>query len=90
MYLSCKYLSNAYHKPDIALAQWRKYVTLHHLPTGAKWKSLSSVQLFITPWTIQFMEFSRPEYWSEYPIPSPGDLSNPLIEPGSPVLQADS
>ena len=29
-----------------------------------KWKSLSCVQLFATPWTIQFMEFSRPEYWS--------------------------
>ena len=29
-----------------------------------KWKSLSCVQLFATPWTIQSMEFSRPEYWS--------------------------
>ena len=29
-----------------------------------KWKSLSRVRLFATPWTIQFMEFSRPEYWS--------------------------
>ena len=29
-----------------------------------KWKSLSCVQLFGTPWTIQSMEFSRPEYWS--------------------------
>ena len=29
-----------------------------------KWKSLSSVRLFVTPWTIQSMEFSRPEYWS--------------------------
>ena len=28
------------------------------------WKSLSHVQLFVTPWTIQSMEFSRPEYWS--------------------------
>ena len=27
------------------------------------WKSLSRVQLFATPWTIQAMEFSRPEYW---------------------------
>ena len=27
-------------------------------------KSLSRVQLFVTPWTIQPMEFSRPEYWS--------------------------
>ena len=30
-----------------------------------KVKSLSWVLLFLTPWTIQFMEFSRPEYWSE-------------------------
>ena len=29
-----------------------------------KWKLLSRVQLFVTPWTIQSMEFSRPEYWS--------------------------
>ena len=29
-----------------------------------KWKSLSCVRLFVTPWTIQSMEFSRPEYWS--------------------------
>ena len=36
------------------------------------------------------MEFSRPEYWSGQPFPSPGDLLNPGIEPGSPELQADS
>ena len=29
-----------------------------------KWKSLSQVRLFATPWTIQSLEFSRPEYWS--------------------------
>ena len=29
-----------------------------------KWKSLSRVRLFVTPWIIQSMEFSRPEYWS--------------------------
>ena len=29
-----------------------------------KWKSLSRVRLFVTPWTIQSVEFSRPEYWS--------------------------
>ena len=43
-----------------------------------------------TPWTIQSMEFSRPEYQSGQPFPSPGDLSNPGIEPRSPTLQADS
>ena len=36
------------------------------------------------------MEFSRQEYWSGYPFPSPGDLSDPRIKPGSPALQADS
>ena len=35
------------------------------------------------------MEFSRPEYWSGWPFPSPGDLTNPGMEPRSPSLQAD-
>ena len=34
--------------------------------------------------------FSRQEYWSGLPFPSPGDLPNPGIEPRSPALQADS
>ena len=37
-----------------------------------------------------FMGFSRQEYWSGLPFPSPGDLTDPGIEPGSPALQADS
>ena len=36
------------------------------------------------------MEFSRQEYWSGLPFPSPGDLSDLGMEPGSPALQADS
>ena len=36
------------------------------------------------------MGFSRQEYWSGLPFPSPGDLPNPGIEPGSPGLQADA
>ena len=36
-----------------------------------KWKSLSCVRLFATPWTLQSMEFSRPEHWSGLPFPSP-------------------
>ena len=36
------------------------------------------------------MEFSRQEYWSRLSFPSPGDLPDPGIEPGSPALQADS
>ena len=38
----------------------------------------------------QSVEFSRQEYWSGLPFPSPGDLPNPEIEPGSPTLQADA
>jgi len=37
-----------------------------------------------------FMAFPRQEYWSGLPFPSPGDLLNPGIEPGSSALQADS
>ena len=55
-----------------------------------KCKLLSRVRLFATPWMIQSMEFSRPEYWSGEPFPSPGNLPNPGIEPRSPALQVDS
>ena len=46
---------------------------------------------FVTPWTVayqasQSMGFSRQEYWSGLPLPSPGDLPDPGIEPGSPIL----
>ena len=48
-----------------------------------------------TPWTVArltrlSMEFSRQEYQSGLPFPSPGDLPNPGIKPGSAALQADS
>ena len=39
---------------------------------------------------MDFTEFSRPEYWSGWPFPSPGDLPSPRIKPRSPALQADS
>ena len=47
------------------------------------------------PWTVAYkaplsMEFSRQEYWSGLPFPSPGDLPDPGIEPRSPTLQADA
>ena len=46
-------------------------------------------------WTVVYqaplsMEFSRQEYWSGLPFPSPGDLPDPGIEPGSSTLLADS
>ena len=55
----------------------------------------SHAQLFATPWTVAYqvptsMGFSRQEYWSGLPFPSPGDLPNPGIEPRSPALQADA
>ena len=36
------------------------------------------------------VEFSRQKYWSGVPLPSPGDLSEPGIKPGSPALEADA
>ena len=58
-------------------------------------KSLSRVRLFAAPWTVAHqappsMGFSRQEYWSGLPFPSPGDLPDPGIEPRSPALQADA
>ena len=60
-----------------------------------KVKSLSHVWLFVTSWTVAHqappsMGFSRQEYWSGLPFPSPGDLPDPGIEPRSPTLQADA
>ena len=57
--------------------------------------SLSRVWLSATPQTIACqaslsMKFSRQEYWSGWPFPSPGALPNPGIKPRSPALQADS
>ena len=52
-----------------------------------KEKVTQSSLTLATLWTIQLMEFSRPEYW---PFPSPGDLPNPGIEPRSPALPMDS
>ena len=68
----------------IKLLKWRSEV-----------KSLSRVQPFATPRTVAYkaplsVEFSRQEYWSGLSFPSPGDLPDPGIEPGSPALQADS
>ena len=56
---------------------------------------LSRVQLFVTPWTLESqcplsMGFSRQEYWSGLPFPTPGDLPDPGIKLGSPALQDDS
>ena len=60
-------------------------------PKNEKCQLLSHVRVFVIPRTVAyqallFMEFSRQEYWSGLPLPSPGDLPNPGIEPGSPEL----
>ena len=60
-----------------------------------KVKLLSRVRLFETPWTVAYqaslsMGFSRQEYWSGLPFPSPGDLPDPGIERGFPTLEADA
>ena len=62
-----------------------------------KWKcwSLSCARLFETTWTVTHpaslsMGFSRQEYWSGLPCPSPVALPNPGVEPRFPALQADS
>ena len=54
-------------------------------------QSLTRVRLFVTPWTAACqaplsMGFSRQQYWSGLPFPSPGDLPNPGIEPMSLAL----
>ena len=64
-----------------------------HFVTGKK-RKWSHVRLFATQWTVAYqappsMEYSRQEYWSGLPFPSPGDLPDPGIKPGSPALQAD-
>ena len=62
-----------------------------------KWKWRCSVmsRLFAIPWTVAYqappsMGFSRQEYWSGLPFPSPGGLPKPGIEPWSPALQTDA
>ena len=65
------------------------------IPVPKKVKSFSHVRLFAIPWTVVYqaslsMGFSRQEYWSRLPFPSPGDLPDPRMEPRSPALQAEA
>ena len=62
---------------------------------GSACQSCSRIQLFMIPWTVACqaplsMEFSKQEYWSAQPFPSPGDIPNQEIKSRSPALQADS
>ena len=59
-----------------------------------KW-SRSVLSDSATPWAVayqasQSIRFSKQEYWSGLSFPSPGDLPDPGMEPGSPALQADT
>ena len=58
-------------------------------------QSLQSCPTLVTSWTVArqaplSMGFPRQEYWSGLPFPSPGDLPDPGVKPGSPALQVDS
>ena len=68
-----------------------KLIKLPKEEVKVKVKSLSHVRLFVTPWAVAYhapssMGFSRQEYWSRLPFPSPEDLPNPGIKAGSPAL----
>ena len=67
----------------------------HSVLDNSEVKWLSHVWFFATPWTVAKQAplstgFSRQEYWSGLPFPSPGDLPNPGIKPRSPAFQADA
>ena len=72
------------------------YLCLYYLRKQvSNFKLLNCVRLFATPWTIAYqahpsMGFFRQEYWSGFSFPSPGDLPDEGIKPGSPTLQADA
>ena len=81
--------------------RWKFRYTVESMDTKpmnkvkVKVKSLSRVQLFATPWTVAYQAplsigFSRQEYWNGLPFPSPEELSDPGIKPGSSSLQAGS
>ena len=74
-----------------------RWILYHWATWNWKWKWSRSVvsDSLWPPWTVArqaplSMGFSRQEYWSGLPFPSPGDLPNPGIESGFPALQADA
>ena len=75
--------------------QWQKAERLLGVKKWSEVKSLSRVRLFATPWTVAYqaplsMGFSRQQYWSGSPFPSPGYLPDPGIKSRSPALQTDA
>ena len=81
--------------PSAVILEPRKIKSDTVSTVKVKVKSLSHVQLFVTPRTVAYqappsMGFSRQEFWSGLPFSSPGDLPDPGIEPRSPAFQADA
>ena len=79
---------------DLLFHSKLRYFTLK-ISTGSGGLVTKSCLTLETPWTVACqaplsMRFSRQEYWSGWPFPSPGDLPDPGIEPRSPALQVDS
>ena len=85
------------------LIKLKSFCTMKETISKVKWqpsewekvKSVSRVWLFETPWTVAYQAplstgFSRQEYRSGLPLPSPGDLPDPRIELRSPTFQADT
>ena len=86
-------ISRIHSEKAVQLGRWRE--ADHILAKEAFRERGEVVLLFVTPWAVAHqaplsMGLSRQEYWSGLPFPSPGDLPNPEIEPGSPELEADS
>ena len=77
---SARDLPNPGIEPQVAGRFLTIWATTEALNSLEKWKLLCGVRLYATPWTIWSMEFSRPEYWSGQPFPSPGDLPNSEIK----------
>ena len=73
------------HNCNVSWLHWHYFICLE----SKKWKwSYSVVSDSVTPWTAAYqahpsLGFSRREYWSGLPFPSPGDLPDPGIEPMS-------
>ena len=89
-------LENSMHGVALGATEWNVTFTFFQVYSQViqldmwKSKSLSYVWLFLTPWTLQPMEFSRPEYWSGERFPSPRESSQPSNQTRSPPLQVDS
>ena len=78
---------------DVAFGKWLRWGPHECGGGGGLVAKLCSTSA--TPWTVACQAslsigFSRQEYWSGLPFPSPGEILNSGTEPGSPTLQADS